>query len=801
MTSERRPKRILKILQILFYLVFVFLWFKDNFPALKKISLSPLWGFVPLAAVLTLRFVFRLRTKKISLPANWKKDAAAIGLLIILATLIRLPFLLNSFGLMDSDEAIPALMSKHIAEGKQPPLYFYGAFFQGSLPQHYAALFFRLFGYSVFLAKLSALLAFAAFLSVQFFLLKKAFSFGFACSAGLFYVLPWEQLIRASFDLGSGFPVVLLLGSLIFFLTLGIVFDDKPGWPAALGFLLGLAFWTHQISIIFGVSVAPFLIYKFRARLKKYLAPAVYFLVGCFPLVVNEFARGFPIVRVFFLDQSGPAGGGKLIRARRFLLELFSSGPSAASLVYLCVIAVGVLTVILLVAKRKAKSASLIFVAFPISFMGIYLLSQYSGTDVIRYLYILYIAVPVLLVAPFLWLRSRLKYPAAAAFLILVFLISQAKTSSGYFAAVKANHTAFSKGLAAMAETGEKYWIGDFWMSYLLTSLSKEKIIVASYSVRRYYPYALWYWSEGRNNWVLFRGHRDQELYANVLPDVLDKLGVRYEQKEAGRFTLVYGIEQAVFPRVIYADPPTVLPEIHLEKIAPSGGLLILDFFKVKTVQAPGLGFRIEIPGYSVRFFPLPEEERFSSQIPFPEKDRVRVKYCLTYAGFRIERSAHEIEHAIAPSEIAGPRKPVEYLSGIGPEKRVDGGLISVCEKEAQFELNAPLNKGGRLVIDLYSPFDFGDPWWYGDYRQEVSIFINGRLLGAKTLDDGKNRLLIKLEPPFFKGSHDIVQLEFKYAMPISFNDKWKTAAYLERIALEYPPSRGNFGLAVLTIR
>jgi hypothetical protein len=785
MTSERRPKIILQVLQVFFYLAFVFLWFKDNFPAFKKISLSPLWGFVPLAAVLTLRLVFWLRARKISRPANWKKNATALGLLIILATFIHLPFLLHSFGLMDSDEAITALMSKHIAEGKQPPLYFYGAFFQGSFPQHYTALFFRLFGYSIFLAKLSAYLAFAAFLGIQFFLLKKAFSFGFACAAGLFYVFPWEHLVRASFDLASGFPVVLLLGSLIFFLTLGVVFDDKPRWTAALGFLLGLAFWTHQISIIFCVSVAPFLIYKFRARLKNYLAPAVYFLVGCFPLVLNEFARGFPIVRVFFLGQSGSVGAGKLSRARRLLLALFSSGPSPASLVYLCVIAAGVLTVIFFVTKRKAMSASLIFVAYFISFMGIYLLSQSSGTDVIRYLYILYIAVPVLLVAPFLWIRSRLKYFAAAAFLILVFLLSQANTSSGYFAEVKANQAAFSKGLAAMAETGEKYWISDFWTSYLLTSLSKEKIIVASYSVRRYYPYELWYWSEGRNNWVFSRAFHDQELYANVLPDVLDRLGVRYKKKEADGFTLVYRIEQAVFPRVIFADPSTVLPEIRLERIATSGGMLILDFFKVDTAQASGLGFRIEIPGYSVRFFPMPEEERFSSQIPFPEKDRIRVKYGLTHAGFRIERSAHEIEYTIAPSEIAVPRKPVEYLFGIGPQKQVEGRLMSVCQKEAQIEVNAPLNKGGRLAIDLYSPFDFEDPFWYGDYRQEVSIFINGRLLEAKTLDDGKNRLLIKLEPPFFEGRHDIVRLEFKYAMPVSYYDNRKTAAYLEHIALE----------------
>ncbi len=262
-----------------------------------------------MAALTVLRVFLRVKARKPSLPPNWKRDAAAIGIIVVLATLTHLPFLAHSFGLMDSDEAIPALMNKHIAEGKQPPLYFYGAFFQGSLAQHYTAAFFKLFGYSVFLAKLTAFLAFALFLVIQFWLIKKAFSFGFACAAGLFYVLPWQELVRASLDLASGFPVVLLSGSLAFYLTAGVVYEDKSQWLAALGFILGLAFWSHQISIIFCVTAAPFLIYKLRTRIGPYLKLALHFLIGCFPLLLNEFFRGFPIVRVFFSGAIRGRGG------------------------------------------------------------------------------------------------------------------------------------------------------------------------------------------------------------------------------------------------------------------------------------------------------------------------------------------------------------------------------------------------------------------------------------------------------------------------------------------------------------
>ena len=510
MTFKKFASGALPVLQAVFYLAGVVLWFKDNFPALKPIRVSPLWAFIPLAALTVLRLFLRVKARKPSLPPDWKRDAAAIGIIVVLATLTHLPFLAHSFGLMDSDEAIPALMSKHIAEGKQPPLYFYGAFFQGSLAQHYTAAFFKLFGYSVFLAKLTAFLAFALFLAIQFLLVKKAFSFGFACAAGLFYVLPWQELVRASLDLASGFPVVLLLGSLAFYLTAGVVFEDKSKgsrpWVSSWGLLSGAtrsaSFFARASPRSCSSSSGP------GSRITS--CRPLYFFIGCFPLVLNEFARGFPIVRVFFLGAVGrPCPRWKArprpeIPCRALLSTARRPPPPSIS----AVIAAGILTVVLLAARRKLPPASLIFPAYFAAFMAVYLLSKSSGTPVSRYLYILYIAVPVLLGAPFLWLKSRFRFAAVAAVFALVFAVSQAGASRAFYGDIKAKHESLSRTVAAMTETGEKMWISDFWTSYLLTSLSGEKLIVASKDVKRYYPYELQYWSAGRNNWVIAE-HRD----------------------------------------------------------------------------------------------------------------------------------------------------------------------------------------------------------------------------------------------------------------------------------------------------
>ncbi len=784
MTFEARLKDGLPVLQAFFYLDLVILWFKENFPGLKRIPLSPLWAFIPLAAVTALRLLLWAKSKRFALPPDWKRDAAAVGIIVVLVTLVHIPFLAHSFGLMDSDEAVPALMGKHIAEGRQPPLYFYGAFFQGSLPQHYMAAFFKLFGYSIFLAKFSAYLAFVLFLGAQFLLLKKAFSFEFACVAGLFYVLPWRELIRASLDIGSGFPIVFLFGALIFYLTASIVFEDRRERLAGLGFLLGLAFWTHQISVIFGLAVAPFLIYKFKARLKNYLELGAYFLIGTFPLLLNEFARGFPIVRVFFLGQSGSVDTGKFGRARRLLLALISSGPAGASLVYLFVMAAGFLTVVLLMVRRKIPQSSLIYAAYFISFFVIYLLSHSSRSDIVRYLYVLYIVLPVFLTAPVLWLKSKVRFPAAAAFLALVFAASQAAASRDYYKEIRADDETFSQAVAAMTETGERYWIGDFWTSYLLTSLSGEKFIVASFDVRRYYPYELRYWSEGRNNWAFFRHQRNSVDLAPMFSDALKRAGVEFERRDTEKFTFIYHVGQDIFPRIIYADPPSATPDIRLSRIASSKGRLDLAFVRGGSLT-PGLGFMVEIPGYSARFFPMPEEPAFAAELPFPEESRLTVRYGLTYAGLILPRSVRDQEYVLVPADLGQPRESVEFLKGIGPQKDVLGRRMSVCAKEACLEVSAPADGNRRLALDLFSFLDFTDYFWYGDFTQTVSISVNGRLLEERPLAYGENRVLIKLESPFFSGRGDVVGLEFRYAMPVSPLENWKASAFLERVGFE----------------
>ncbi len=276
-----------------------------------------------------------------------------------------------------------------------------------------------------------------------------------------------------------------------------------------------------------------------------------------------------------------------------------------------------------------------------------------------------------------------------------------------------------------------------------------------------------------------------RRITASIFPGVLDGVGAAYERQVAGEFALIYRIGQDVFPRVFLADPPDVLPDIRLAGMSAGEGALGLEFVREDSRPTPGLGFRVEIPGYCARLFPMWERGGFTARLPFPLKDEVQIKFGLTYAGFQLESSTREAVRMFGPAELAQPRPELEFLEGIGPQREAYGRTMSVCRKVAVIEINRPAGGGSKLALDLYSPFDFKEPFWYGDYAQSVAISVNGRTFGERTLGDGKTTILIETEPPFFTGRGDIVRLEFKYAMPISFSENFKTAAYLERIAFQ----------------
>jgi 4-amino-4-deoxy-L-arabinose transferase-like glycosyltransferase len=780
---------ILRTLQILFYAAFIVLWFKGNFPPLKHL---PVPAAVPLAGLVLAtipRIVSRLKGRPLRI--KFTRDVWIVGLILVLFLGVRVPFLIAHDGLMDSDEAIPALQGKHIAEGKLPAVFYYGALFQGSLPQHYYALLFRIFGYSVFLVKLSALLAFAAFLAVQYGLLLKLYGREFAVLASLFYLFPFRHLIRSNFDIGSGFPVVFLLGVLIFGLTRAVAEDREDRRLPVLGFIMGLAFWTHQIAFVFLLTAAVYLVLTYRLRIKPYAVLALYFALGALPLLISEVYWKFPIYRSLLKGGSSwTLGPDKFVNGAKLARELVSPGPVWANALFFLAAGAGLIVILIRSGRARKRPAAGLYAIYVLSFGLVYFLSGLSSERIVRYLYVLYIALPVLLIAPLIRIRPRLLRRGAVALLFVgLFFVNGREAAVARYRYVKHLDSEIHQVVAAMEATGERYWASDYWVSYLLAAVSREKLIMASTTVERYPVYRLVYDTEAtRTNRVFWEGYDDpapnQKKEAEDFLALLARAGKKYQTVKSGTWLLVHGIEGYVYQQNLFYPPPEI-PEVVFSGAEAAGAEIALRFTAKRPLGGGDFQLHAEVADVCSRSTPIGPGSEFIVRIPFPPRRSVRLRYYVCHLGLLLDPTVRETEVFFPEPPPPAALDPVEFLAGVGPRESVTGNGWPVLERVVSIRLNRVPAKSGLMTLGLYSPYYFNDPWWYGDFAQTAEVIVNGVSCRTLRLADGRNTFRLDLRARPFTDGPNIITLKFAYAFVLSAKNYWKTAAFLQDLSVE----------------
>jgi hypothetical protein len=177
--------------------------------------------------------------------------------------------------------------------------------------------------------------------------------------------------------------------------------------------------------------------------------------------------------------------------------------------------------------------------------------------------------------------------------------------------------------------------------------------------------------------------------------------------------------------------------------------------------------------------------EQVTCSIPLPGDMPFTLKYYLDYQALRIPSTVHEIPMA-PPAKGGGEREePFVYLQGVGPKIRLFGRDVRFCDKEAGFEVLPPPGKKATVKLRLFSPFDFANAYWYGNYAQLVRILLeNGRII-EQPLRDGTNIVAFDLDRPAGRRGPFKVRIEFRYHLLFDFANLRKTAALLEDAGIE----------------
>ena len=237
------------------------------------------------------------------------QKSAGLTLVVLVFLAVALGLALRLYlmeaGKINSDEAIVGLMGMEILKGKHFAFY-WGQPYMGSLEAYGAALFFLLFGISIFSLKMVPFLFFLIAALFNYLFVKRLFGKEVGLiSLGLLFFSPAAFTIWTISPRG-GYMEVLAFGSAALYLS--AVIWERPdrgewGYYLLLGLISGIGFWTHYLFVFYLIPLGLLVILPGLLKkdtLKRSAALALGFLVGASPMIIYNLRHSLASMDVIY---------------------------------------------------------------------------------------------------------------------------------------------------------------------------------------------------------------------------------------------------------------------------------------------------------------------------------------------------------------------------------------------------------------------------------------------------------------------------------------------------------------------
>jgi 4-amino-4-deoxy-L-arabinose transferase-like glycosyltransferase len=446
-----------------------------------------------------------------------------------LGILLRIPVLYNSRSGLNSDEAVNALVMKHMMEGRDFSFFNWGTTYYGIVEGVFAVPFVAVFGYSPLAFKLSALIGFLI-LQISVFLLGLRLygaSAGIAAAALLSIFSP--MLIMWSTMASGGYCLIVGWGTITVLYALHILRRPSVARMAVLGWLLGFGLYIYQLYIVYVTTLAAALAFvaacelaspesRARARrlfesfgvegiVKALLACAGGFVLGWAPTIMAH-VRGLAVSKQpsYELAASGVIGANVELLAKRCIPALFGVNPFGeaellnwsgrsfplwAEVFYLSFFVAAWLWGVWSTVSRDGRRERIVPIALvllPVVNVLLFILSP-NPQDTLSHRYLLPSLTSLTVLAGGMlvriWGRSRV-CALVLACLVTTFGLSKSAVwlvNQNYLTSslkLLRKHEPLDDVLDLLRREGVRGAFGDYWTAYKATFLSGEQITVAS---------------------------------------------------------------------------------------------------------------------------------------------------------------------------------------------------------------------------------------------------------------------------------------------------------------------------------
>lgn len=505
--------------------------------------------------------------------------AAMVGLKAAILAAGAVPF--------NGDEAIVALMARHILHGGRPA-FFYGQAYLGSADAWLVAIAFSIFGQSILSIRLVQASLFAGTLITTYQVARR---FGLdvwtARLAVLLMALPPTMLTLYTTATLGGYGETLLLGNLLILAASSL---DSSAWFrnravglrwGLFGLLAGFAFWTFGLVLVYLLPLSLWLLNRHRlAAWREYAVAAAGFAIGSAPwwLAIGQLG-GSPIGELTGTAVAGTvAAPTPLGSLGTRLINFFLFGVSAwTGLRYpwspefvLPAVGVVVAAVYLGAFVLAIRRGPRVLWAMIGVLLLTYLLTPFGGDPSGRYFVPLYLPLSIFTAMLIGRLRSRLASTVrrrTSAGLLVALIVGY--NVAGTVLAVTQPHgittqfdrvTWIERGrerelIDFLLAHGETRGYTNYWVAYPIAFLSGEQIVGAarlpyhldlSYTRRddRYPPYSQAV-AESPRAFYITTNHPPLDA---LIRERLSQLDVTFQETTIGSYHVFYDLSRKVVP-------------------------------------------------------------------------------------------------------------------------------------------------------------------------------------------------------------------------------------------------------------